>query len=431
MFWGGANDDSFIPLGWAAMPLLGDEPAREAWLRFYEGLEELGIFADGYCDIWPIDPLHITDYITSRGLMISFALGDPYVFERELRTTERYAERVAATNARRAQQGLAPLTGDPAERGKMEASLIEHMEAEILRYSRTHVEAYWGHAPQPDPHGPCDRAAVTAQLQDAVMKTDEVAVFGFTEARVHTDNQRGIARDALVSAALGGRVQGRAEAYPISIAASWEGIENGELARLIHYADSKKLVVDLFNFTPDDLRARLRVWRLEKGLYRISLGIDRDDDGAIDLLDGAPQVLQTEVRELARFSIVPLAVPPGRNVAMEIVQLAARPAPGDLPDLAVGQRDLHLLDTGGLEVTVHNIGAAPAEGIEVAIEDGEGRMVAGRIIERLGSPAGDFAACRARILFPGPLPESPLTVVVDPGNAIEEILEENNRRACR
>ena len=112
MFWGGPNDDSFLPLGWAPMSLLGDEITRHAWLRFYEGLEELGIFKDGYCDIWPIDPLHITDFITSRGLMLAFALGDPYVFERELRTAFRYTECVQAANARRAERGLPPLSPD-------------------------------------------------------------------------------------------------------------------------------------------------------------------------------------------------------------------------------------------------------------------------------------------------------------------------------
>jgi Concanavalin A-like lectin/glucanases superfamily/CARDB len=422
MFWGGPNDDSFIPLGWAAMPLLGDGTTRRAWLRFYEGLEDQGIFHDGYCDVWPIDPLHITDFITSRGLMLAFALGDPYVFERELRTTERYAERVNATNARLAEKGLPPLTGERAMRNQGGATLVEHMEAEILDYSRTHVEWYWGAGPAPEPHTLTDRDALARAMMALVYQTDDAALFGFTEARVHTDNQRGIGRDQLVAAALGGRLQGRAEPYPHGIAVSWEGVETGDLARLVSYADETRVVVNLFNFQKTPMDAAMRVWRLEAGQYQLTLGQDDNDDGAVD--DPAA-ALRSERLDLRRFSVVPLTVPASKNLVLIIEQVQAGAQPEALPDLAIGTRDLRLGADGMLEVTVHNIGAAAASDVRVEVVDKDERILAEHVIDKIDTPAAGFAACRTTLKLKVPRTAG-LRVCVDPDDRIEEIFEENN-----
>lgn len=428
-FWGGVNDDTFIPLGWAALPLLGDEPTRRAWLRLYDGIEEMGIFYDGYSDIWPIDPLHITDFLASRGLMIPFALGDPHVIERELRTAERYAERVNATNELRAQQGLPPLKATREERAQQSATLIEVMEAEILHYSKTHVFWYLGLTPRPEPHRLHDRTAIAKQMMDAVQQTDEAAVFGFTEARVHTDTQRGIGREVLIAAALGGRVQGRIEPFPPTIAVSWEGIETEDLARLVSYADEKTLRVNLYNFRKRPSSATMRVWLLEKGRYKIALGPDVDDNGDTDTPTAASgSAALSETKELRRFSTVDLEVPPRQNVALVIGQVEALPQAEWLPDLAVSRRGLKTHEDGRVEVVVHNIGAAPARDITVALVGRRGKPLASHRIDFIDTPATSLAAQRVRVVFDtSPVRSEYLEVVVDPENTIEEILEENNR----
>ena len=423
-FWGGWNDDSFIPLGYAPLPLMGDEIARKAWLRFYDGLEEAGIFADGYCDIWPIDPLHITDFITSRGLMLAFGLGDPHVFERELRTSERYWQRLHVTNTRLARQGASPLTGDRADRDRKDVTLVEAMEAEIFKYSSTHVRWYWKRGEEPGPTSLADRSDLARRLMEAVQSCDEITLFDLTESMIHTDGQGGGAggRDDLVAAALGGRLQGRIEPYPHSIAASWEGEPGADLARLVTYADDRSLSVNLYNFGSEPIRTNLRVWRLRKGLYDLSVGADANDDGMID----APQPDSSQRSILRRFSTIPVKVPPQENTVLKLTQVEPLSEPENLPDLAVSSDDFKPVADGAVEITIHNIGSAPARDVSVAIVDTGGKVLAESSIDRLESPDEDYAARRATIRFENLPSLSGLTVRVDPGERIEEIFEENN-----
>ena len=71
---------------------MGDDKVRRSFLREYDGVDEVGAFKDGYCQVWPNDYLHITDILVSRGLMVPYALGDPYVLEREMITAKAFGE---------------------------------------------------------------------------------------------------------------------------------------------------------------------------------------------------------------------------------------------------------------------------------------------------------------------------------------------------
>ncbi len=425
MFWGGSNDDCFIPLGYAGIPFLGEDEARASWLRYYDGLEAMHIFYDGYCDIWPIDPLHITDFIGSRGLMLSYALGDPRVLERELRTAERYTEKVQQTNAARASTGLAPLTGDRADREKNEASLVEQVEAEIMDYSLTHLRAYWGLTPKPEPHAIIDRESVARQMMHAVQQTDKAAVFALTEGMIHTDNQRGIGRDVLINAALGGRVQGRVEPYPIGIAVSWEDIASVDLGRLVSYADDKRLVVNLYNFAETPVTATMRVWRLSSGIYKVSQGPDQNDDGEADA------VAQEDSLQLSRFATLPVTVPPQTNWLLQLEQTAPLDVPDALPDLAIGPDDVKTVNDGTVHVTVHNIGAAPAEAIVVALVSAGGTVVETANVELIDAPHPSLQAQRTDVTFKTTNVPANSRVVLDPENRIREILEENNQQTIQ
>lgn len=422
MFWGGSNDDCFIPLGYAGLPLLGDEQARTSWLRYYDGLEEMRIFHDGYCDIWPIDPLHITDFIGSRGLMLSYALGDPRVFERELRTAERYSEKVNETNAKRASKGLAPLTGDVKDREKNDASLVEQVEAEIQDYSLTHLQSYWGLTPKPEPYTITDRDGIARQMMHAVQQTDEAVVFAFTEAMIHTDTQRGIGRDVLIAAALGGRVQGRVEPYPIGIAVSWEDIDTADLTRLVTYADDARLSVYLYNFDDKPVNATMRVWRLASGHYDMIQGPDRNDDGVID------ESVEKQSLELTRFSTIAVTVPPQENTLLILEQSTLKEQPEGLPDLAVGPKDLRQDDDGTIQVMVHNIGSAPAGAFSVSLVNPDGNVTESVSIDQLDTPHPTLQAQRQEIAFQHKGATKGWYVVLDLENVVAEILEANNRQ---
>jgi hypothetical protein len=153
-FWGGCNDDTFIPLGYAGIPLMGDEVSKNSFLKLYDGLEQIGIYKDGYCDIWPIDYLHVTDFITSRGLLFPYALGDPYVFERELKTAKVYKDIMVNNNAERAKNDLPPFDRS-SELARKDPKLWG--EQTVLDYELTQIHWYWGKIPEPKPHQNIDR----------------------------------------------------------------------------------------------------------------------------------------------------------------------------------------------------------------------------------------------------------------------------------
>lgn len=421
-FWGGWNDDSFIPLGFPAMPLLGDAKTKKAWLRFYDGLEEAGIFADGYCDIWPIDPLHITDYIVSRGLMLAFGLGDPKVVEREMRTAERYADRVAETNLRLKANGAQPLVGNPADRKREDVTLVEQMESEILLYSQTHLNWYFGKSPDPGPFSNEDLEGLTRRMRDAVLRCDSITEFDFTESMIHTDGQgEGIGRNELIAAALGGTLQGRIGSEPHTISATWEGEEAVEnLARLVEYADNHELRVRFYNFSETPILTNLRVWRLGSGTYTLRFEPVDPNSGAFSASDAS-----SETRDLRRFSTVEVKVPPRVECRLTVLLEKETERPILLPDLAVGKGGVRLAANGDLSVDLSNIGGADAGPFRVAVEV-DGNRVAEQAIPGLASPANDFRPRRGEVRFTRIPTGGRLVVRIDSENEVDEILEENN-----
>jgi len=427
-FWGGCNDDPFLIVGYAGLPLMGDEITRKAWLRFYDGLEKAGIYADGYCDIRPIDPLHITDFISGRGLMLAYALGDPNVLEREMQTARRYTAITEAHNAKRLAAGLERLTGDWSNHDQLESTPTQQMEAIVANYSCTHVKWYWGKTEKPKPHVLKDRAGLARSMMNTVLRFDETTRFFYTRAMVHTDCQGGgIGRDELIAAMLGGRLQAARAARPNSIAVSWQTDAGADLARLVSYADDREIRVSLYNFTNEPAVASIRTWRLGSGLYEINMGPDTNDDGMIDDNTGSRTGDQRtkQPRELRRFSTLPVTVPPGQYV-LSVRQIKAISEPEALPDLAVSQRSLRAHGNDTVNITVHNIGAAPARNVTVELVDRNGRVVASRTIEQIDSPSDDLQARKATLEFKGLGDPAALSLRVRCADGTPEILDENN-----
>ncbi len=418
MFWGGSNDDVFIPLGYSGIPFMGDEISKQAFLRLYDGIEELGIFKDGYCDIWPIDYLHITDFLVSRGLMVPYALGNPHVFEREMVTARVYTEVMKKNDKERAEAGLPPY-----QRASDSIQKEPKLWAESLvrDYETTQVKWYWGETPEPEPHILADRNEIARRMMTIATRYDKIEEYEWTAALRHTDRQGGApGRNELITTALGGRLQGRIEPHPHSIVVSWDN-PDPDISRLVSYGDSKSARINLFNFKTTPQKISLRLWRIRDGHYRLRVGADNDDDGFIDR---DASLLEDKRVLLRRFSEIPLRVPSLTNIAVEIELLKATKRPVGLPDLAIAlNRDIQ--EKGDdLLVTVHNIGNADARNVIVEVLDQEGQIIERKLIAEIAAPLDlnpkkvDLRFnCRGRIWK---------RVVIDPEGAIEELYKGNN-----
>ncbi len=417
-FWGGYKDDVFIPMGYADVPLMGDEKTRRSFLRLYDGVDEVGAFKDGYCDIWPNDYLHITDILVSRGLMVPYALGDPHVLEREMITARVYTRIMEQNNAVRASAGLPPFVLTP-DSSKTEPKLWG--EQIIRDYETTQVLWYWGKTPAPEPHRLVDREEVARKMMTIATSYDETEEYEWTRAMRHTDRQGGApGRNELVTAALGGRLQGRIEPHPHSMVVSWDN-PDPDIARLVTLADGPTTRFNVFNFKTAPQKLTARLWRIPNGVFLLKVGEDGNDDG---LPDPERRLLREERLRLGRFSTIDLIVPAQQNIAVALELVEAVERPSSLPDLAVHPRRDIRSEGERLFVKIHNIGAAPAGNFTAEVLDESGRVIARQVISGLPAPL-DFFPKTVEVIF-DMSGQKWHKVIIDGENAIAEIFKENN-----
>jgi hypothetical protein len=417
-FWGGSNDDVFIPLGYAGIPLMGDEASRKSFLKLYDGLEKAGIYKDGYCDIWPIDYLHITDFLASRGLMVPYALGDPYVLEREMITARVYKDIMEKNNAERAKKGLPPF--EPSkDTAKKEAKLWG--EKLVQDYELAQVLWYWGKTASSKPHNIIGRDEIARKMMTITLRYDKTEEFEWTKALRHTDRQGSApGRDELITAALGGRLQGRIEPHPHSMVVSWDN-PDPDITRLVSYGNTNSTRVNFFNFKPEPQEITMRLWRIPKGEYLLKVGKDLNDDGVID---SEKSVIRQEKMKLRRFSTINLTIPSRQNVVLNLDLTKQLKRAEKLPDLALHPVKDIKQEGDTLKVIVHNIGDGIAKNVSVEVVDQKGIIIGKRIIPEILAPV-DLVPKTAELEFRlnG---RSWDRIIVDRENTIEEILEENN-----
>jgi len=417
-FWGGCNDDTFIPLGYAGIPLMGDEISKNSFLKLYDGLEQIGIYKDGYCDVWPIDYLHVTDFITSRGLLFPYALGDPFVFERELKTAKVYRDIMENNNKERVKNGLSPYDLS-SELARKDPKLWG--EQTVLDYELTQIHWYWGKTPEPKPHHNIDRNEIARKMMNIAIKYDNTEEYNWTKAMRHTDRQGSApGRQQLITAALGGRLPGRIEPHPHSMVVSWSNPDT-DIARFVSYGDSKTVKANLYNFKTESQHMSMRLWRIQRGQYLLKVGRDIDNDGEID---SKRDILREEELKLDRFSTIDLTVPSQENIAIQLTLAKSKDKPVSLPDLAIHPvKDIEQVE-GKLMVVIHNIGNGIAENINVEIMDRDDQVIEKKFIARLDAPVDLVPKI---ILLEFELQDEIWhKLVIDRQGLIEEIYEENN-----
>ena len=217
-----------------------------------------------------------------------------------------------------------------------------------------------------------------------------------------------------------GTMWGRAQ-YPI-IAATYE---DGGDHFVAHVLDNtpKRLKLWLYNFKPNALKLGVRVWFLESGTYRVSLGPDANNDGRMD----GPASKRT--LELARHSRFDVTLPRCKLQVLRVDQIKKGEPIENRADVAIGPRDIEFdAKAGAFRVTVHNVGSTDARDVVVHLIDARGRRIAQAVIPLLRAPL-DLTPKTAIVtlkLRPGADPQG-CAVVLDPQDAIIEITEHNNR----
>jgi hypothetical protein len=388
---GGWNDDVlFLSYHQPDLPLDGNDKARYLIDAAHKGLEKTNYFKDGYCNIYPMDRMHIGDFISERYNTVLNNLGQAYAFERELESAWRL--------------------------DKVDETPINYF-ADGFKSSVNIVEWFWGNDVPNVPYISKDLDSLTNELRLYTSVLDEQAFFRFTASNVHRDDFSPYGANNMYTYLLGGRRGSRLDAH-MKLAVTWPSGGGADVPRVILYADDSSLEALAYSFDSEKRDLLMRLCRIKNGHYRVSMSKTNnngENDGQL--------IWQTEM-DLKRFDVISLPIPPQTAVRVKVEQLARHDQSDREPDLAIDPWDAVYVD-GSVACTIHNLGDAAAKDVTISLYNGE-LLLQEMVIDDMPAPT-DFVEKKKAILFENVSFTGNLQVVIDAGNNIQEILEDNNR----
>ncbi|WP_269714819.1 LamG-like jellyroll fold domain-containing protein [Caulobacter sp. NIBR2454] len=180
---------------------------------------------------------------------------------------------------------------------------------------------------------------------------------------------------------LGGVALKRNWTYP-GHAVSWrfdqtDGAQN--VALLVTAQAPDRFKITAHNISDRSQAARMTAWAIAPGRYRLKAALDTDGD---DRPDGP--VRQTEV-VLERSASTDLVFEPGVTTLLDFELVEPAPPAESRADLGVGAGDVRRV-AGGIEVTVHSLGAVQAKGGVIRLHDASGTLLVQAAIPTLDAP---------------------------------------------
>jgi hypothetical protein len=333
-----------------------------------------------------MDSIHIDDLVRHRYEGLLFDPGNPDKMKIAMRTAWHF--------------------------GKPQETPANYGDGESFRYDRDLILWYWGRAPE-YPAYSMSREQVTAKMMELAPAMNEVIRFRYTDAGMFTDGSAMPGSFDVKALLVGGQCGPFLD--KLSLAVSWEEDGDPSIPKWIEYASDTALTAHLYSYDAVERNVTARLYRLKRGMYRVTLTYE----GQVD----PKGFILAKRQELSRFAKVTVPVRPRREMVLKIELDQKLPDPGPLPDLAI--HNLRRSD-GRLRAEVLNLGPAAVGPFKVRLEDATGRRLAEQTIPGL-RPATDFVPATAQVDFLNvkPTPQG-VRALVDPDNAIDEILKENN-----
>jgi hypothetical protein len=183
----------------------------------------------------------------------------------------------------------------------------------------------------------------------------------------------------------------------------------------VEYASDTAFIAHLYPYDHAERNVTAWLYRLKKGLYRITLAGEGKDE--------VKGIIVQKQMELRRFSRVTIPLRPGREAVLKIEMLKEMSHAGPLPDLTI---DEPVRIDGRIRVEVLNLGAGNAGPFQIRLEDTSGRTLAEQTVPG-PAPAADFVPATGIVEFSAVrTTDCDLRVAVDPACRIDEITKENN-----
>lgn len=204
---------------------------------------------------------------------------------------------------------------------------------------------------------------------------------------------------------------------------------NYELAVVMQHHDRSGFKALCCNVADKTRTFGAQLFELDPGAYRLTLGIDTNQDNK------AEKIIRDENVSIDRGSRLMFDLERGHEYIFELQQLAKGREWTPRADVAVCARDIFCMPAGPepgtsaeLRIRVHNIGTVDAKAVDVWVEElGSGAFIAQKSIAYLPAPRNMVPSS---ITVPiswkvGPKAEG-IRVLVDSGDLVEEIYEGNN-----
>ncbi|MDP2983275.1 MAG: hypothetical protein Q8O92_08100 [Candidatus Latescibacter sp.] len=203
-----------------------------------------------------------------------------------------------------------------------------------------------------------------------------------------------------------------------TLAVSWSGFGT-DYAALVTDNREDRFTVLVYSYADVPLKGSMRVWNLEHGRYRLTVGPDVNGDKVMEASE------RTEILELAKADDIPLTIKPKAVTVIRVEQVEKLEPIFTRADLAIATREVSVEETS-IRGTVHNIGSSAVNDVILAVVDGTGAVIAKKSLGRLDAPLDMVPrTMNFRIDLPR-APEKGWNLVLDPDRAVPEIYEGNN-----
>lgn len=176
------------------------------------------------------------------------------------------------------------------------------------------------------------------------------------------------------------------------------------------------------NLNEKIVRVSMTAWELKPGKWKITGGLDTNEDQVIDSCESV-SIFEIERGSDLSFDFMPKKY---NIISLRLIEPSAKDY-SRLPDLAIGREDINIKD-GEVTVKVHNIGSIDSPATTLEIKDSAGKIVASAHVPPVEAPA-DLIPRWKKIVIPV-VAGTDLTgsiIQLDPGKRISEITLVNNR----
>jgi hypothetical protein len=146
-------------------------------------------------------------------------------------------------------------------------------------------------------------------------------------------------------------------------------------------------MVTAFNLTGKPMHAVMTGWDVSAGQWKMVRAVDGAAEPASEV-------------GLERTSSLDMTFEPGKTTTFAFTLTAAAPPPAKRFDLGIGADDVKPRKGGGIELTVHSLGAQPAPASVAILEDGDGRELSRAAVPGLAAPL-DLKPKTAKVALKG------------------------------